>query len=113
MATYLAEQGKLAESVPHWQAALRLVPPSADLHNRYALVLLYLGQYDSGLAELKQALAVDPNWGPAEFSWASVLTQQGKAQEALPHYERAARLLPNDPVIQQQAALARRRAASP
>jgi tetratricopeptide (TPR) repeat protein len=109
LATYLAEQRKLAESVPHWQAAIRLFPPSADLHNRYALALLLMGQYDAGVAELKLALALDPNWGAAEFSWASVLTQQGKPREALPHFERAAQLLPNDPVVQQQAALARGR----
>jgi tetratricopeptide (TPR) repeat protein len=111
LATCLAEQRKLAESVPHWQAAIRLVPPSADLHNRYALVLLLMGQYDAGVAQLRQALALDPNWGAAEFSWASVLTQQGNPREALPHFERAAQLLPNDPVVQQQAALARSRAS--
>jgi len=104
LATYLAQQGKLADSVPYWEATLRLVPPSADLRNRYALVLLFLGRYDAGLVQLKQSLAINPNWGPAEFNWALLLAHQGQVEEAWPHFERAARLLPNDAVVQKQVA---------
>jgi tetratricopeptide (TPR) repeat protein len=113
LGTYLGQGGRFAEALPYWETANRLNPADADLRNRYGYTLLLLDRPAEGLVQIQRALAINPQFGPAEFNWALALTQAGKPGEALPHFEAAARLLPDNLTVQQALLAARKRLASP
>jgi len=109
LGTYLAQTGRYADAVPYWEAALRLHPNDADIHNRYGYTLLLMDRRQEGLAQIQRALALDPHWGPAEFNLGLALAAAGQNTAALPHFEAAARLMPDNAAVQQQVILARKR----
>src|SRR5579883_1424702 len=90
-----------AESGAHLEAmALRAM--AVDPHDpwsRYALAFVRRLQYAFGesMVELEAAIRLNPNLAPAhnEIGFDKILL--GRAQEGLPHFEKAMRLSPRDP----------------
>jgi|SRR5579883_761070 len=90
-----------AESGAHLEAmALRAM--AVDPHDpwsRYALAFVRRLQYAFGesMVELEAAIRLNPNLAPAHNEIGFVKILLGRAQEGLPHFEKAMRLSPRDP----------------
>ena len=52
---------KLREALEKYRAALELDPEHEGIRVNYAAALLHLGQWDQGIAELREVLRRDPN----------------------------------------------------
>lgn len=71
------------------EAAVRLAPGDAATHKALGLVVSAQGELDRALEIYAQALALDPAaWG-ALINVGDVLELSGRAEEALPYFERA------------------------
>jgi tetratricopeptide (TPR) repeat protein len=66
LAVALSNIGRAEESLPHFQAALRLGGGAqAPVHGNYAAALAKLGRYDEAIAEAQAAVRIDPG-----YAWA-------------------------------------------
>lgn len=57
----LEKAGKLQEALEKYRQAVQLAPEHAGIRVNYAAALLHLGQWKLGVAELRQAAALDPD----------------------------------------------------
>jgi tetratricopeptide (TPR) repeat protein len=105
-----ARRGRLREAEAHYRAALLLVPALGDrfgppsraaLHERLAAVLLRKGEREQALAQLEEAMRLDPELASYAVSRASLLEGLGREAEAVAAYravlerERSPRALNN------------------
>jgi len=88
------EQGRNAEALACYEAAIRLRPDFALAHNNAANILTIFGRTDEALAQYAVAVRADPNLPDAQYNWANTLTRIGRFADAVPHYEAALRLAP-------------------
>jgi len=73
--------------------------PTALAHGLTSQLYLFRYQHDEALAEIEQAIAMDPN-NPEFYTWMSeILWLMGKNREAIESAEMALRLDPNNPAI--------------
>ncbi len=91
----LAQQGKLAEAIEHYQAALRLQPDHAAAHGHMGNALAQEGKLAEAIEHYQTALRLQPDYADAHFNWGLALAQQGKLAEAIEHYQTALRLKPD------------------
>jgi tetratricopeptide (TPR) repeat protein len=70
-----------------------LMPRSAE--TRFYLGSVYAAQnrYAEAAESFQESLQIDSDFAPAHHSLAQVLSAQGKKEEALRHYQEAARIL--------------------
>ena len=76
--------------------ALELERGLAEAHASRGLALSLLGRYPEAMAELDQAIALDPNLFEAHYFSARACFAQGKLDEAARHFQRAAEVKPDD-----------------
>lgn len=105
----LARAGDAAAAVPHYEAALRLRPESADTHFNLGHALRQLGRGDEAIAQYREALRLDPHLAEAQVALGRVLEEAGRAAEAIPCYEAALRLAPEDAAAHTRLGLQRAR----
>jgi len=86
------------------EEALRLAQSAVALDAGDAFCLLALGrmhiarrEYEMGLAACKAALALNPSMGIAYCGVGDALAYSGRLADAIPYFEEAIRLSPNDP----------------
>src|SRR6266480_5783158 len=87
--TTLAQQGKLAEAIEHYQAALRLQPDHAAAHGHMGNALAQEGKLAEAIEHYQTALRLQPDYADAHNNWGAALAQQGKLAEAIEHYQTA------------------------
>ena len=94
-----ASAGDLDEAIGHFQKAIQLGNTSARVH--YNLGLAYLQQRRSvaAIGELKLAAAKDPQFRPAQHALGVAFVDAGRANEAIPYFERERNLSPKDPEV--------------
>jgi tetratricopeptide (TPR) repeat protein len=100
MAHELAKQGKTAEAIENYRAALKLDPNLPGLHFELADMLnASSAPADRAEAEseYKKALEVNPLDEQAESRLAEVALRKNSLKEAYDRYTRAVELRPNDP----------------
>jgi adenylate cyclase len=78
------------------EKALTLDPSLAEAHAAKGRVLASQGRVDEGLAELEEALRLDPDSYDVRIALAVTCHRLDHYQAAIEHYERAAQLLPSD-----------------
>src|SRR5207302_2480624 len=61
----LAEQGKVAEAIPHYQQALQFKPDYADAHNNWGNALANQGKMAEAIPHYQQALQIRPDHASA------------------------------------------------
>lgn len=61
----LAEQGRAAEAIAHFQESLKIQPRSADAHNNLGVVLAMLGRIDEAAGHFQKALQIQPDYPDA------------------------------------------------
>jgi tetratricopeptide (TPR) repeat protein len=94
------DPARLPAAITEYQAALRLNPDSAEVHNSLGMALARMGRKDEAMAEYQAALRADPNFAEAHYNLGAALAKfPGRLPEALPHMEAALRLRP-DPELQ-------------
>ncbi len=97
LGTWLQEQGRLAEALDHYRAALQIQPARPHTHNNIATVLDLLGQDEAAEKHYKLALQLRPNAPLAHLNYGSFLLKRGRVAEAIEHYAMAQQLAPEDP----------------
>ena len=91
----LDQQGKVAEAIDRYQAALRLNPRYADAHNSVGAALAKQGKVAEAIEHYQTALRLTPNLAEAHGNLGAALVQQGKLAEAIDHYRRAVQITPD------------------
>jgi tetratricopeptide (TPR) repeat protein len=66
----------------------------AEAHSNLGTILLRRGQFPEAIAELKQALRIDPDYNEAVINLGTTFLQMDRVQEAIEQYDRAIRTHP-------------------
>jgi protein O-mannosyl-transferase len=91
----LADQGKTAEAIQHYQQALE-IKPDAQAHFNWGTTLAEQGKLADAVPHFEQALQLDPNYAKAHNNFGNVLAAQRRFAESVPHYQRALELNPDN-----------------
>jgi protein O-GlcNAc transferase len=90
----LADEGRVAEAMERYEAALALVPGLARAHLNIGNALLATGQAQGALEAYGAALAARPGYAAAHYNIGNAHARLGHAQAAMAAYLQAARLEP-------------------
>ena len=90
----LADQGKSAEAIQHFEQALQ-IKPDAQAHFNWGTTLAEQGKLAEAVPHFEQALQLDPDYAKAHNNFGNVLAAQGRFAEAVPHYRRVLELNPD------------------
>ena len=95
-AIVLHQQGKLDEALKHYKEAIRIDPNYADAHNKHGCYprsrkVTYRGHFSATPRPSRST----QNMPWHIRTWAELLHDQGKLNEALKHYKEAIRIDPN------------------
>jgi protein O-mannosyl-transferase len=96
LALAMLEEGKAAESIPHFLDALRLDPNQATIHCNLGDALVTSGATNKGIAEFEEALRLDPNYVPARVALGNAMTKRSDVKAALELYQAAVASDPDD-----------------
>jgi protein O-mannosyl-transferase len=88
---WLAEQGRLAEAIAHYDRALELDPRRVDLHTNAGLALVRLGRVDEAVSRFEEALVHHPERVGVRVSLVTALVAVGRLPDAVARLEEAAR----------------------
>jgi len=89
----LAENGKLAEALSHYEAALE-IRPSAELHYKLGRALLAQKSPALAQAHLESAVKLKPDFAEAYFELAMALADQDRLDEGTKYLQKALSLKP-------------------
>ena len=87
--------GKFELAAQHFETAARKAP-SPETHYRHGHALFFAGHYDKAATALRQALALNSQYGDALYLLAATLRTQGKFAEAAPVYAQLIGMQPNN-----------------
>jgi len=85
----LAGANRMAEALPHFEAAVGLRPNHAQAQYNLGRGLQQLGKLSEALPHFEQALAADPAFAQARNDLANCLARLGRLDAAFQHYQRA------------------------
>ena len=91
-AGYLGAMGRMPEALAEAKRAQELEPLSLIISAGLGEAFCTAQQYDTGIAQLKKTLEMDPNFVPALVTLGSVYTQRGMFREAISMLEKATAL---------------------
>ena len=94
LALALAGSNRVAEAVPHLEAAIRLKPDYAPAENNLGDLLLQLNRETEALPHFQRAVQLHPNYPVALRNLGIALATAGKTAEAIPYFEQALALNP-------------------
>lgn len=106
----LVANNRFVEAAPHFQRALAIGPPSADLLIKLGVTLSNTGRANEALQMLQRAVKEFPLDEEASWRVANVLLEWGDAGTAAIVFERAARSFAGNPRYSYGAAVAHTRA---
>ncbi len=87
---------KLAKVFENARAAITLDDRDSVAHLMLGIALLYAGEHDQSIAEVEEALALNPS-SYAQIVHGAVQSFAGRPEEGIAAFERAFRLSPRDP----------------
>ena len=98
LGSYLLDTGRLAEAIPHLEAALRIRPESAPARSDLASALAQTpGRLPEAIAQYRAALRLLPDSAILHHNLAGALAQfPGRLPEAIAEYQAALRIEPDD-----------------
>ncbi len=91
----LAQDGRTAEAVVHYQRALEINPDYVETNFNFGLLLVQLARPDEAIPRLEQVLKIRPKDVEAHLNLGVALAQRGRNVEAIGHYQEA---LAADPI---------------
>jgi Tfp pilus assembly protein PilF len=83
-------EGDLQTAIELYQASIA-EHPTAEAHTFLGWTYSFLGRYDDAIAECRNAIQVDPDFGNPYNDIGSYLVHLGRIEEAIPWLERAKR----------------------
>src|SRR5688572_2372161 len=83
-------KGELDESIDLYKQSIAVVP-TAEAHTFLGWAYSLQNRYDEAIAECRQAIAVDPDFGNPYNDIGAYLIEQGQFQNAIPWLEKATR----------------------
>jgi tetratricopeptide (TPR) repeat protein len=90
----LADRGQPAAALDHYDAALRLQPDSADMHDDRGRALVALGRLDDAIGAFSRAASLAPSNADIQFNLGVVLAKAGRRAEAIDAFRRVLALNP-------------------
>lgn len=90
----LAEMGRKAEAVVHYQEGLRIAPQIGPLYNNLALALRATGKHVEAMEAMKQAVILMPENVGIRVNFGNWLQEAGLLDEARKEYQQAIKLNP-------------------
>jgi tetratricopeptide (TPR) repeat protein len=106
----LVQAGRVEESLPHFEAAIRYAPDYSPAHRNLGAALVRLGRSRDAIAPIREALRLDPNDGMTHYKLGQALQVAGDRAGAIASYETALRLSPNLVMAHQNLGIARMQA---
>jgi len=106
IATALIKTGKIEEGFEHLRTAQQYGLDLPELHQNFAFGYFRLHQFDLAEKECRQALKLDPRFGPSRNTLGAVLASQGRLDEAIGEWKIAAEENPAYPDPHMNMALA-------
>jgi tetratricopeptide (TPR) repeat protein len=107
----LAKTGHINEAIEHFRHARDLDPRSGALNRYLAEMYLRINDGAQGEAYAREALRIDPNDGESQNMLGVALAARGRIDEAIPRFQQALRINPNN--VQAQANLERAQRGDP
>jgi tetratricopeptide (TPR) repeat protein/serine/threonine protein kinase len=95
LASELAANGRPAEAVRYYTAALALRPKNPGVLLNRGMALRAAGEPDAAVADYRQAIDQTPGYAAPHFNLAQVLWQQGRLDQAVAEYRAAIRARPD------------------
>jgi protein O-GlcNAc transferase len=95
LASALMEGGRLAEGRVHLDAAVALQPRSSNDYNNLSRLFFLLRDFPQTRAYLDEAIRADPTNFEPYNNLGCVLVEEGRAAEAIPHFQRSLELRAN------------------
>ena len=86
------------EAISEYEAAIRIRPGVADLHDKLGIALAdTAGRLGDAIhAQFQEAIRIDPGFVAAHDNLALALSKDGRMAEAIAEYETAIRIKPDD-----------------
>jgi tetratricopeptide (TPR) repeat protein len=91
----LCDEGRFAESVPHFEEALRLDAGYAQAHNNLGRALAMLDRTSEAAPRFRQALVLQPGYAEAHYNLGTALHRLGQRDEAVRQLREAVKLKPD------------------
>jgi tetratricopeptide (TPR) repeat protein len=91
----LFQQGRAAEAVPHYEAALRLNPAYAEAQYNLGTALLQLNRLPEAVAAYERATRLQPASAEMQNNLGMALVRDGRLAQAAGHFARAVALDPD------------------
>ncbi len=76
----LEEQGRIAEALARYEAAVLADPQCARAHLNRGNILLARGEIDAARSAYERAIACDPRYAGAHFNLGNLLTHAGETR---------------------------------
>jgi len=96
--------GRLDEAEKAFRVVVAKGGQTAYLHNNLGIVLQERGRHEEALAELREAVRLDPSYAAPRILLGSSLVALGRMSEARTQLERAVKLAPREPLARLQLA---------
>jgi tetratricopeptide (TPR) repeat protein len=95
LAMALDHAGRTAEAIEEFEAALRLAPNDAPLHDNLGVTLESAGRTAEAMQHIETALRLDPKYALAHSNLGNALLRTGDLAAAIDQFEEALRLRPD------------------
>ncbi len=96
LATALSNNGRPAEAIRYFTAALALRPDNPGIFVNRGLALRDAGELDAAIADFRQSIHLAPQYGRAHFNLGEVLRTKGQLEEAISEFRTSIELDPKD-----------------
>lgn len=93
----LYSQGRYAEAVPYFHAALRARPDHAQAHFNLGLEMKRRGDQTAAIAYFRDSIRDDPGYVSARYNLGLALAMRGDYDAAIPQLEAALKVQPDHP----------------
>ncbi len=90
----LADQGRFADAVPHYEQALTMNPRDPYTHNNLGIALMHLQQRERAIEHFQQAIDFKPGYANAYTNLGNAYNEAGRLPEAEECYRQALRNAP-------------------
>jgi hypothetical protein len=95
VARTLIESGRYDEAYAHYKRMFARVAPNVEALMNFAALCKQLNRHDEALTSFQSVLHIYPDYAPAHLLLAEMLDADGRASEAISHYQRYVALTPS------------------